>query len=360
MLNPYGDLPSQAFWRTGVVSTDRAAYPGLFAPKFPIKAETKVATAGSCFAQHIGRYLRQSGVEVLDCEPAPSGLTPAQAKRFNFGIYSARYGNIYTPRQMVELLQDVIDLRLDEALVWERGGRYYDALRPGVEPEGCESVAEVLALREYHLSRVGGMLARADVFVFTLGLTEAWMDTELGRVYAIAPGVIAGEYAPERHVFHNFTHPELIADLEKMRTLLQMIQPEIKLLLTVSPVPLTATASDEHVLAATTWSKSTLRAAAGAFSDAYEDVDYFPSYEIVTTWAAPQQMFEDNLRSVRPEGVAQVMGVFLGAHGFEAGDGEIERAAAPGDAPIEAQEAAAQEADEDLICEEMLLEAFSK
>lgn len=360
MLNPYGDLPLQAFWRTGVVSTDRAAYPGLFTPKFPIKSETKVATAGSCFAQHIGRYLRQSGVEVLDCEPAPSGLSAAQAKRFNFGIYSGRYGNIYTPRQMVELLRDVIDLRVDEALVWERDGRFYDALRPGVEPEGCESVAEVLALREYHLSQVGGMLADADVFVFTLGLTEAWMDTELGRVYAIAPGVIAGEYAPERHVFHNFTYPELIADLAEMRTLLQAIQPDIKMLLTVSPVPLTATASDDHVLSATTWSKSTLRAAAGAFSDAHEDVDYFPSYEIVTTWAAPQDMFEENLRSVRAEGVAQVMGIFLGAHGFEPASEVETPEAAPGDAPIEEQGEDEQDEDAELICEDLLLEAFAK
>jgi hypothetical protein len=182
----------------------------------------------------------------------------------------------------------------------------------------------------------------------------------LSRVYAIAPGVIAGEYAPERHVFHNFTYPELLADLAEMRALLQMIQPDIKMLLTVSPVPLTATGSDDHVLVATTWSKSTLRAAAGAFSDAHGDVDYFPSYEIVTTWAAPQDMFEDNLRSVRAEGVAQVMGIFLGAHGFEAGDGAAPREAAPGDAPLEAQEEAAQQAEDDLICEDVLLEAFSK
>ena len=39
--------------------------------------------------------------------------------------------------------------------------------------------------------------------------------------------------------------------------------PKLRILLTVSPVPLTATAGDDHVLLATTYSKSVLRAGRG-------------------------------------------------------------------------------------------------
>ncbi|WP_428660504.1 GSCFA domain-containing protein [Reyranella sp.] len=50
-------------------------------------------------------------------------------------------------------------------------------------------------------------------------------------------------------------------------------RPGVRFLLTVSPVPLKASASQNHVLAATTYSKSVLRAVAGQLADTYDDVD---------------------------------------------------------------------------------------
>jgi len=55
------------------------------------------------------------------------------------------------------------------------------------------------------------------------------------------------------------------------------------MLLTLSPVPLTATARPHHVLTASMAAKATLRAAIDAFVLTHEDADYFPSYEIVTS-----------------------------------------------------------------------------
>jgi DNA-binding IclR family transcriptional regulator len=79
----------------------------------------------------------------------------------------------------------------------------------------------------------------------------------------------------------------------------------------VSPVPLTATASGDHVLVATTRSKSTLRTVAAELAADDPGVDYFPSYEVITGAPARMAFFEDNLRSVRAEGVATVMGHFF-------------------------------------------------
>ncbi|WP_370628889.1 GSCFA domain-containing protein [Celeribacter sp. PS-C1] len=74
-------------------------------------------------------------------------------------------------------------------------------------------------------------------------------------------------------------------------------------------------------MAATTYSKSVLRAAAGDLAETYETVDYFPAYEIVTTWAAPKATFTADRCSVRPEMVARAMEVFLSAHGLRASEG---------------------------------------
>ncbi len=90
MTDPYSALPSQAFWRPAVAEAGPFALSGLIAPRFPLTRDMAVATAGSCFAQHVGRALRGAGLNVLDVEPAPPGLDPDTARRFGFGLYSAR------------------------------------------------------------------------------------------------------------------------------------------------------------------------------------------------------------------------------------------------------------------------------
>lgn len=352
-MHPYSDLPPEAFWRSGVAGADPAALDGIYAPKVRIGPQTRIATAGSCFAQHIGRALRGAGVAVLDAEPAPVALPEATARAFGYGLFSGRYGNIYTARQLVQLLQDVQSGEAHEAFVWERDGRFFDALRPGVEPLGMDSPEEALFLRRAHLAALRGMLAEAEVFVFTLGLTEAWIDAPTGRVFQTCPGVIAGRFDPARHVFRNFTLPELCADLELAFSLLRSLRKRMRMILTVSPVPLTATASGGHVLPATVQSKAVLRVAAGEFAAAHRGVDYFPSYELITNPAARGRFFEPNLRAVTAEGVQMVMRTFLAAQGLAEA-----RVPEPVAAPVAAPDVDA--AEEGVICEEMLLDAFGR
>ena len=96
----------------------------------------------------------------------------------------------------------------------------------------------------------------------------------------------------------------------------------MRFILTVSPVPLTATASGNHVLPATTYSKSVLRAVAGHLAEHRKGVDYFPSFEIITNQAARGTFFEPNLRSVRNDGVDVVMKTFFANHKNLAGQQE--------------------------------------
>lgn len=354
--SPYDDRPAAAFWRTAVADADPAAPKELFAPKWGIAPSDRIATAGSCFAQHIGRHLARRG-SVLDVEPAPRGLPVAERARFGYGLYSARYGNIYTTRQLRQLAEEVEGLRTPADPVWRKGARWFDALRPGVEPSGLESAATVALHRAYHLAAVRRLFETMDVFVFTLGLTEAFADRSDGTVYPSAPGVIAGRFDPERHVFLNARHADVVADVEAFRDSVGRMRGgrPWRTLLTVSPVPLTATASGGHVLAATTYSKATLRAAAGDLAADDPTVDYFPSYEIVTNPAARSAFYEPSLRAVTRAGVEAVMAVFLAAYGFDA-DGTP---APPGEESRHGPAADADgEAADDLVCEDALNAAF--
>lgn len=346
MPSPYDGLPDTAFWRSGVAGADPAALSGLWLPKFSVSPGTAIATAGSCFAQHLRAPFTAAGLAVLDAEPAPPGLSGEDARRFGYGLFSARYGNIYTARQLLQLLRDAALGRADPADVWLRDGRFFDALRPGVEPSGLASAEDVLAHRRHHLSRVAGLFSAAELVVFTLGLTEAWVGAS-GRVYPTAPGTIATPRDGREIRFHNFRVAEILADLTALWAELRRFSSDVRLLLTVSPVPLTATASGAHVLAATTASKAALRAAAGEFAADNPEVDYFPSYEIITNPAARGAFYDSNLRTVTAAGVAAAMRNFLAVQGLGAAP---EPATLPSVIP--------EDPADDVICEDALLEAF--
>lgn len=315
MSHPYTSMDRSAFWRTAVAEKSPFDIAGLYRKKFSISPGDKIATAGSCFAQHIGHRLKGSGFRYVDLEPGPSILPEAERRTFGYGIYSARYGNVYTSRQLLQLYLRAYGKFSPSDDVWCRDGRYVDAFRPAMEPNGFGSLKELQAAGEYTNFAVRRILERCQVFVFTLGLTEAWRSKVDGAVYPTCPGVDAGEFDPDRYEFVNFTHAEVKADLLEFISLVRERNPTMKFILTVSPVPLTATASGEHVLVATTYSKATLRSVAGEVAGNDAMVDYFPSYEIITASPMRSMFFEPNLRSVNAAGVDLVMRHFFQQHG---------------------------------------------
>jgi len=317
-ISPYSALGDAAFWRTAIAEVDPLKIEGVYKKKWAIDPAQRIGSAGSCFAQHVTRHLRAGGFNVVDFEPPPVGLSKELHQQFGFSMYSARYGNVYTVRQMLQLVREAKGDFQPGAAVWERNGRFYDALRPSVEPYGLDSEAEVLAHRQQHLAKVRRLLENVEVFVFTLGLTEAWLHRDSGTVYPSAPGAIAGRYDPSAFVLNNSRVNEIVDDFNYLRDEWRTFRPDglpPRFLLTVSPVPLTATATGRHVLSATTYSKAALRTAAEYLSDDNDDIDYFPSYEIITNPAARSTFFENNLRSVSPVGVDTVMRIFMTSHG---------------------------------------------
>lgn len=314
--NPYSDLPKSAFWKTGVAQENPYLIEGIYRKKFDIPAYAKIATAGSCFAQHISRHLKKNGYNVLDVEPPPPGLPENLHQKFGFSIYSARYGNIYTVRQLLQLAQEVAGEWNPQQYIWEKNGKFYDALRPAIEPVGLDSEEEVVELRQYHISRVKELFESLDLFIFTLGFTEMWVHKDSGTVYPTAPGTLLGEFDETLYEFKNAQFGEIIQDFNSFQTVLKKIRggKSFKVLLTVSPVPLTATASGKHVLVSTTYSKSILRSVAGQLSTNSSHVDYFPSYEIVMNPRMHSTGFSDNLRSVRDETIQVVMRHFFDEH----------------------------------------------
>jgi hypothetical protein len=311
MSNPYRNLSEEAFWKPFVAERSMFDITNMWNPKFKIEQDTKIATYGSCFAQHIGRALDGRGFQWLRTERPPSALSEENKKRFNFDIFSARTGNMYTTSLLNQWCEWAADVKPLPQEVWESKERFYDPFRPIVEPNGFASSNEVVQSRKTTIRAFKDSILKSDIFVFTLGLTESWFDKVNGYEYPMCPGTAAGDYDEIRHNFVNQRYKEIESALLNSIEIMRKLNPTMKFILTVSPVPLTATYSKNNVLVATMESKSILRAVAGSLSRDLEYVDYFPSYEIINSPVFRGAFFEPNMRSVNPHGVNFVMDTFF-------------------------------------------------
>lgn len=322
--HPYRSLPPKAFWRKAVAEPDMAEVDPVGAFGLKIAPETKVATAGSCFAQHIARHLKQSGFHFYVAEAGHPVIPHALREKHNYGTFSARYGNIYTARQLAQLFERAYGSFTPQEKPWiDADGTVRDPFRPTAQPGNFVSVAEMKADRRQHLAAVRRMFETLDVFVFTLGLTECWKARADGAVFPLCPGVEGGGFDPGHYVFENQTVKTVRQDMQAFLDGLRSVNPKAQVILTVSPVPLMATAAREaHVLSATTYSKAVLRVSAEMLCGANDFVHYFPSYEIITGAYNRGRYYAEDLRNVTEEGVSHVMRLFLKhAAGIEAGAG---------------------------------------
>ncbi len=353
--NPYSNLPESAFWKTAVASKNRFEISGLWDPKFQILPRQKVATFGSCFAQHIGRALRARGFHWFISEKAPPKLSPKSMAAFNYDLFSCRTGNIYTTSLLNQWVQWALGEKAVPDEYWEANGRYFDPFRPVVEPDGFESLDEMRASRDHTIASFRTAITEAKVFVFTLGLTESWFNKSRGYEYPMCPGTAAGTFEPTEHVFKNQDFPFIRANLAAAFARIRSVNRGVRFIVTVSPVPLTATYSNRHVLTATMESKSILRAVAAQVSNGRPATDYFPSYEIISSPVFGGQFFEPNMRSVSSFGVNFVMDSFFAAQTAKFGGPPPQPGARNG---ARKSRPAGKQAHDDVVCEELLLEAF--
>ena len=309
MGNPYSNLPPLSFWANAVTHCQAGAV-DPFTGDERIGPEEKVATIGSCFAQHLSQYIAKSGLTYFVPESAPPGLGEAERRDRGYGVFSARYGNVYTARQALQLFQRAFGQFRPADDVWEKDGRFVDAFRPRVEPEGFASPEEVRAEAARHLKYVEQVFTESDWLIFTLGLTESWRSRVDGAVYPLAPGVAGGTYDPARYEFMNATVSEVVNDLAALIEGIAGVNSKLKVLLTVSPVSMIATYEPRHVIVSTVCSKSILRAAADEIERRFENVIYFPGYEMITSAAADGRYYADDLRHVNQLGLDHVTRVF--------------------------------------------------
>lgn len=306
MKNPYLELPDERFWKSAVATpiASGTKFSNLMPPVTQDK-KRHYSSVGSCFAQHVGSWLTGENVVYLQSNIDKSLKT-------SFGL-----GNVYTPRTFLQWLEFALDetptdlLNSDTFHVDDQG--VWDLMRPHIAAP-YSSLDHAQAARAEVAKEFVEHLQASDVLFFTLGLTESWKDQK-DLHYPICPA--AKHAVKQTYTFHNFTVAEIESDLERVIATLQKLNPALEVIFTVSPVPLTATATDAHVLVATWHSKSILRVAASTMTDKFPHVGYFPSFEIVNSPQPHDQRFETNLRTISKQKVEEVRDNFRHAFGIQ-------------------------------------------
>jgi len=153
-------------------------------------------------------------------------------------------------------------------------------------------------------------IASSDLVIITLGLTETWIDSSTGLGMNGPPPPPVSRLFPSRFYFVNEGVATTITEIVLAVKLIRQLAPEIKIVFTVSPVPLGSTFGGQDIILANSISKSTLRAAIQAVVEEEAGCDYFPSYEMVM-WGDPQRVWANDVLHVRDEAVSFITRKFI-------------------------------------------------
>jgi hypothetical protein len=160
--------------------------------------------------------------------------------------------------------------------------KYYDLQLPLAK--GCAPVTKNRAVeRRRAIESLFQTVTTASSLIITLGLVEAWWDKESALYTNATINREIGRKSPDRFELHILSYEQVRGAVFAICDLIIQAAPSVEqIILTVSPVPLSATFSTQDILVSNTYSKSALRTAAEEASAQFELVKYFPSYESVT------------------------------------------------------------------------------
>jgi len=273
-------------------------------PGFKLQREDRVFAIGSCFARGIENALDGQRMQVLSKAVEFDSL-PAINDELKLG-----FTNKYNTFAIYNELRWALDPNAEfprNSIVHIGNGTFYDPhTNPALQPGDFD---ETLRRREL-ITSVTRRISKCRVVVITLGLVEVWRDKAANIFINQITSDMLSLY-PGRYELHVTNFADNLANLEATYALLKQFgHQDVRIIVTVSPVPLMATFSTEDVVVANTYSKSLLRAVAQEWAAKRTNVHYFPSYEIVQN-SDPKRTWEEDRRHVKGEVAQHIMRLFL-------------------------------------------------
>jgi hypothetical protein len=217
-------------------------------PDFKINQNSKILTIGSCFSDVLGSYLQKNK---MDCLINPFGVV--------FNLFS-----------IANLLERTINLNeMEEGLILTNDEVFfhYDYHSEN-RSETKEGLIEIINLKQ---KEVFDFISKIDYLILTIGTSWVYQLTDNNRI-------VSNCHKQNSSLFKKrfLDLSDHLAIFEKIYFLVKNINPDLKIILTVSPV--------RHIkdtLTLNNLSKANLRLACDSFIKKFKSVYYFPAYEIM-------------------------------------------------------------------------------
>ncbi len=270
-----------------------------------ITPQTPIGSIGSCFATRIAHQLQLWRYNyVIEEDDLPPGIPLAELASTTYRMAPARCGTLFDAPSMRQVVERGLGLWSPPRVISRApDGRIVDPFR--TVNQDFRTLDDYTVDRERHTEALRRALLRCDVLILTLGLTEAWQFVPTGDFVSV-PQLAQ---APRLFRRRRLSLEENVAELERVLAAYRTVKPDIRLIVSVSPVPLNKTFSSDHIVVANCYSKSVLRVAAEEFVSRHAGVaQYFPAYEAVMY--GTREPWEEDRRHVSPAAVGRVMRLF--------------------------------------------------
>lgn len=240
--------------------------------EWKLNYDATIVTVGSCFAETLGGQLLNS----------------------KFRVLSNPFGTVFNPVSISKLLQMAIANEMPNVghyLLNENAEHFHYDFHSSIYSSGT--------LTEYDqnlrglIAEVRAQLKTARLLVLTFGTAYAYRLNKTGEIVANCHKTPASQFKKELLSIETVT-----SSMESMLVQLKAFNPNIDVVLTVSPVRHT-----KETLPLNQVSKSVLRLATHLISEKLSWVNYFPSYEVVMDELRDYRFYEPDL--IHPDSVAR-------------------------------------------------------
>jgi hypothetical protein len=130
------------------------------------------------------------------------------------------------------------------------------------------------------------IIRTSDVFILTLGVAPAFFDRATGDFVLPRPTALNSRAMAEKYLFRTTSVQENVDNVLYLINFIRSLAPEIRIVVTVSPVPIVASFEFESAVQADCLSKSTMRLVAHEVVNNcnIQNILYWPSFEVFR-WA---------------------------------------------------------------------------
>ena len=229
---------------------------------FKIDHKSEVVMLGSCFSETIGSRL-------LD---------------HKFSVLKNPFGTLFHPISIFNLIEKSINNeKIDDWSIIDQDNAFISHQLHSSKK--AKSKDDLLSNFQEMAEALKIKLTKAEVLVLTLGTAFEFRSKSNGKHVANCHKVPQSNFTKHLCTIH-----EIIQGFQHIDDLLKTINPDLKILLTVSPVRHTKDSIELN-----SSSKSTLRVACLQMETQFNDVHYFPSYEIMMDDLRDYRFYEKDL-----------------------------------------------------------------